>query len=65
VGADEAFNPNDVRMLHPDAVVLTRMSGRGPEAEGIQGQYNALGSVVGPIFEDESVDSGTVYGSQT
>jgi hypothetical protein len=28
VGADEAFNPIDVRMLHPDAVVvLTRMSG--------------------------------------
>ena len=35
------------------------------EAEGIQGQYNALESVVGPIFEDESVDSGTVYGNQT
>ena len=45
VGADEAFNPIDVRMLHPDAVVLTRMSGRGPEAEGIRANTMRWGAL--------------------
>ena len=65
VGADEAFNPIDVRMLHPDAGVLTRMSGTRAGGRRNSGPIHALGSVVGPIFEDESVDSGTIYGSQT
>ena len=63
VGADEAFNLIDVGMLGPDAVAFKgECLGRGLEAEEIRGLHcMCCRAVLGPIFEDESIDSGTVY----
>jgi hypothetical protein len=63
VEQDEAFNPIDEGVLCPDGVVFrTNASETGRRRGNLgEGHRNVLGVVLGPIFEDESVDYGTVY----
>jgi hypothetical protein len=66
VGTDEAFNPIDAGWLHPDAVVFKAdLSDTGQRQKEFRVNAMRWGVVVGPIFEGENVDSGTVYGGQT
>jgi hypothetical protein len=66
VGADEAFNPIDAGLLHPDPVVFKAdVSDTGQRQKECRVSAMRWAVLVGPIFDDESVDSGTVCGGRT